>query len=131
MTKVVGVRFRRAGKIYYFDPGKAKMAAGSHVIVETARGIEYGTVLIAPKEVDDKAVVQPLKPVIRVATPEDDKTEQNQPDRIYSIILFHRFQFRLKSWSRLSLQSGAAQFWYGILLPDPLPIHGNQFVRLR
>lgn len=42
MTKVVGVRFRRAGKIYYFDPGKAKMAAGSHVIVETARGIEYG-----------------------------------------------------------------------------------------
>ena len=46
MTKVVGVRFRRAGKIYYFDPGKAKMAAGSHVIVETARGIEYGTVLI-------------------------------------------------------------------------------------
>ena len=81
MTKVVGVRFRRAGKIYYFDPGKAKMAAGSHVIVETARGIEYGTVLIAPKEVDDKAVVQPLKPVIRVATPEDDKTEQRNKEK--------------------------------------------------
>ena len=75
MTKVVGVRFRRAGKIYYFDPGKAKMAAGSQVIEETARGIEYGTVLIDPKEVDDKAVVQPLKPVISVAIPEDEKTE--------------------------------------------------------
>ena len=81
MTKVVGVRFRRAGKIYYFDPGKARMEAGSHVIVETARGIEYGTVLIAPKEVDDKAVVQPLKPVIRVATPEDDKTEQRNKEK--------------------------------------------------
>ena len=81
MTKVVGVRFRRAGKIYYFDPGKAKMAVGSHVIVETARGVEYGTVLIAPKEVDDKAVVQPLKPVIRVATPEDDKTEQRNKEK--------------------------------------------------
>ena len=81
MTKVVGVRFRRAGKIYYFDPGKAKMETGSHVIVETARGIEYGTVLIAPKEVEDKAVVQPLKPVIRVATPEDDKTEQRNKEK--------------------------------------------------
>ena len=81
MTKVVGVRFRRAGKIYYFDPGKAKMAAGSHVIVETARGIEYGTVLIAPKEVDDKAVVQPLKPVIRVADAVDvRRMRQNRAD---------------------------------------------------
>lgn len=76
MIKVVGVRFRSAGKIYYFAPGKAKMTVGTHVIVETARGVEYGTVLVAPKEVDESRVVQPLKSVIRVATPEDDKTEE-------------------------------------------------------
>lgn len=76
MTKVVGVRFRQAGKIYYFDPKNLKMEAGSHVIVETARGVEYGTVIIAPKEVEDNKVVQPLKTVIRVATPEDDRIEE-------------------------------------------------------
>ncbi len=78
MIKVVGVRFRSAGKIYYFAPGKQenKMKIGTHVIVETARGVEYGTVLIAPKEVGEESVVQPLKPVIRIATPEDDKTEE-------------------------------------------------------
>lgn len=75
MIKVVGVRFRSTGKIYYFAPGKLDMQVGSHVIVETARGVEYGTVLVAPKEIEDSQVVQPLKPVIRVATEEDDKTE--------------------------------------------------------
>lgn len=83
MIKVVGVRFRRAGKIYYFDPGKSEkdMVAGSHVIVETARGVEYGTVLIGPKEVAEDSVVQPLKPVIRVATKEDDKTEERNKEK--------------------------------------------------
>ena len=76
MVKVVGVRFRSAGKIYYFAPGKQKIEKGMHVIVETARGIEYGTVLIAPREVKEESVIQPLKPVIRVATAEDDKTEE-------------------------------------------------------
>lgn len=76
MIKVVGVRFRRAGKIYYFAPGKQKIEKGMHVIVETARGVEYGTVLIAPREVKEESVIQPLKPVIRVATAEDDKTEE-------------------------------------------------------
>lgn len=76
MIKVVGVRFRSAGKIYYFAPGKQKIEKGMHVIVETARGIEYGTVLIAPREVKEESVIQPLKPVIRVATAEDDKTEE-------------------------------------------------------
>lgn len=75
MIKVVGVRFRSTGKIYYFAPGKLDMQVGSHVIVETARGVEYGTVLVAPKEIEDSQVIQPLKPVIRVATEEDDKTE--------------------------------------------------------
>lgn len=81
MIKVVGVRFRSAGKIYYFDPGKLEMETGNHVIVETARGVEYGTVLIAPKEIDDSKVVQPLKPVIRVATEEDDKTEAKNKEK--------------------------------------------------
>ncbi len=75
MIKVVGVRFRTAGKIYYFDPKNYKMEEGDHVIVETARGVEFGTVMIPPKEVDSDRVVQPLKPVIRVATAEDKKIE--------------------------------------------------------
>lgn len=81
MIKVVGIRFRNAGKIYYFDPKDFEMEAGSHAIVETARGIEYGTVLIAPREVADDAVVQPLKPVLRVATEEDDKTVARNRER--------------------------------------------------
>ncbi|MCI8873731.1 MAG: stage 0 sporulation family protein [Lachnospiraceae bacterium] len=75
MIKVVGVRFRTAGKIYYFDPQDYEITLGSHVIVETARGVEFGTVMIAPKELEPEQVVQPLKPVIRVATPDDEKTE--------------------------------------------------------
>lgn len=72
MITVIGVRFRSAGKIYFFDPGKLQIEKGSHVIVETARGVEYGLVIIGNKEVEDDKVIQPLKPVIRVATPEDD-----------------------------------------------------------
>lgn len=74
MIKVVGIRFRNAGKIYYFDPLDIDFSTGDHAIVETARGIEYGTVMIAPREVEDDKVVQPLKPVIRRATPQDDQT---------------------------------------------------------
>ena len=81
MIKVVGVRFRNAGKIYYFDPKDFEMEVGSHAIVETARGIEYGTVLIAPREVADDQVIQPLKPVIRVATEEDTKTVERNRER--------------------------------------------------
>ena len=72
MTKIIGVRFRNAGKIYYFSPKKFHIKKGAHVIVETARGIEYGTVVVGIKELPDEEVIQPLKPVIRVATPEDD-----------------------------------------------------------
>ena len=81
MTKVVGVRFRNAGKIYYFDPGELEVHLGDHVIVETARGIEYGKVLLAPREVADDAVVQPLKQVVRIATPEDEETVQRNQER--------------------------------------------------
>lgn len=73
MTKVVGIRFQKAGKIYYFDPCEFELETGMHAIVETARGLEMGTVLIPNKEVEDDKVVQPLKPVIRIATDEDEK----------------------------------------------------------
>ncbi len=73
MIKVIGVRFRHAGKIYYFSPGKLKIHAGDHVIVETARGVEYGHVVIGVKDVEDDKVVQPLKPVIRLSTVQDDE----------------------------------------------------------
>ena len=79
MTKVIGVRFRNAGKVYYFAPGELKIYQGDHVIVETARGVEYGYVVLGVKEVEDDKIVQPLKPVMRVATPEDDeKAEKNR-----------------------------------------------------
>ncbi len=81
MTKVIGVRFRRAGKIYYFSPGKFKIETGDHVIVETARGVEYGHVVIGAKEVEDEKVVQPLKPVIRLATIKDDEQEENNREK--------------------------------------------------
>ena len=78
MTKVIGVRFRTAGKIYFFSPGQFAVKQGDHVIVETARGVEYGRVVSGPKEVSDDSVVQPLKSVIRIATDEDKRTvEEN------------------------------------------------------
>ena len=81
MIKVVGIRFQRAGKIYYFDPLDYDPETAMHVIVETARGIEMGTVLIPPKEVDDDKVVQPLKPVIRIATDDDEKVIEKNKEK--------------------------------------------------
>lgn len=79
MVKVVGIRFRNAGKIYYFGPGKLQLKAGMHAIVETARGVEMGTVMTDPREVSEESVVQPLKPVIRIATEQDEKqVEKNR-----------------------------------------------------
>ncbi len=77
MIKVIGVRFRNAGKIYYFSPGKLDIKSGDHVIVETARGVEYGNVVLGNREVEDSKVVQPLKPVIRMVTKDDEIREQN------------------------------------------------------
>jgi len=71
MQTVIGVRFKRAGKIYYFDPDIFEIKDGEHVIVETIRGIEYGTVIYGNKEVMSDEIIQPLKKVIRVATEED------------------------------------------------------------
>lgn len=75
MVKIIGVRFRTAGKVYFFDPGQLEIKQGDHVIVETARGIEYGTVVGAPREVEDEKVVQPLKSVLRIANQKDDEQE--------------------------------------------------------
>lgn len=81
MIKIVGVRFRTAGKIYYFEPGRLELEPGTHVIVETARGVEMGTVMMGPKEVPDESVVQPLKPIIRIATEADEKTVEKNREK--------------------------------------------------
>jgi cell fate regulator YaaT (PSP1 superfamily) len=75
MVKVIGVRFRRAGKIYFFDPTDLSINNGDKVIVETARGVEYGSVVIPPKMVEESKIIPPLKPVIRIATEEDEQKE--------------------------------------------------------
>ncbi|MDD6207912.1 MAG: stage 0 sporulation family protein [Clostridiales bacterium] len=77
MVRVIGVRFRRAGKVYFFDPAGLDIKKDDNVIVETARGVEYGRVVLGPKDVEEEKVIQPLKAVIRIATPEDDKREEN------------------------------------------------------
>jgi len=74
MTTVIGVRFRTAGKIYYFDPDGVEFKRNEHVIVETARGVEYGTVVLPNRELEDEKVVQPLKKIIRKATEADAQT---------------------------------------------------------
>ena len=72
MPVVVGIRFKKACKIYYFDPAESGVEKGDHAIVETARGVEYGEVVIGPREVEESSIVPPLKPVMRKATAEDD-----------------------------------------------------------
>lgn len=81
MVKVIGVRFRNAGKIYYFDPMSLEVKTGDHVIVETARGVEYGYVVLGSREVEEEKVVQPLKPVIRLATKADDEVEKKNHEK--------------------------------------------------
>lgn len=75
MTKVIGVRFRTAGKVYFFNPLQLEIKRGDHVIVETARGIEFGTVVAGVHEVEDDKVIQPLKPVMRIAGERDIEQE--------------------------------------------------------
>ncbi len=79
MITVVGVRFKSAGKIYYFDPGDIDIKKENNVVVETSRGIEFGQVVVGPKEVLEEDIVTPLKKVLRVATLEDEiKNQQNK-----------------------------------------------------
>lgn len=81
MTKIIGVRFRPAGKIYFFAPGKLDVKSGDKVIVETARGVEFGSVVTGPKDVPDEEIILPLKQVIRVATEEDRKKEEKNREK--------------------------------------------------
>mgnify|MGYP000082221293 CR=1 FL=1 len=79
MICVVGVRFRKAGKVYYFDPAGYSIPVGAKVVVETARGVEYGEVAVGPKDVPEEEVVQPLKKVLRIGTERDARTaEENK-----------------------------------------------------
>lgn len=90
MVLIIGVRFRKSGKVYYFDPLDLDIKKNDHVIVETARGVEYGTVVLAPKEVEKEKIVQPLKPVMRIATPQDDATSienEKKEKEAYNICL--------------------------------------------
>ena len=102
MTKVVGVRFKQAGKIYYFDPGELPLVPGNQVIVETVRGIEYGQVMGNPREVPDNEVTQPLKHVLRLATPEDlAQVEENRQREKRAFTIFqekvaaHKLEMKL------------------------------------
>ena len=81
MVTVIGVRFRSAGKIYYFSPNEYDIKVGDNVIVETARGVEYGNVVIANREISEEEVVAHLKEVIRVDTPEDDEKERANKEK--------------------------------------------------
>ena len=81
MIKIIGVRFRKAGKIYYFAPGDLEVKKGDHVIVETARGVEYGNVVLGIRQITDDEISTPLKSVIRVATKEDDEIEANNREK--------------------------------------------------
>lgn len=86
MAIIVGIKFRSTNKVYYFDPKDINFQEGDGAIVETARGLEYATVTIANKEVDDKEIVQPLKPVVRKATPDDIKrVEKNLQDKDHAL----------------------------------------------
>ena len=83
MATVIGVRFKKAGKVYYFDPNGLWPKPGENVVVETARGVEYGEAVTSPRTVDDAQVVQPLKKVVRIATEEDTRrAEQNAQHEI-------------------------------------------------
>lgn len=81
MVEVIGVRFRTNGKIYYFNPGSFDVKTGDHVIVETIRGVEYGSVVMGKRQIEDADLVATLKPIIRIATPRDDAQNARNQER--------------------------------------------------
>lgn len=88
MVKVAGVRFKTAGKVYYFDPDILEIKKGDNVIVETARGMEFGTIILANQDVLEEAIVQPLKKIIRIATAEDTRQhEENEKKKVRALQL--------------------------------------------
>ena len=81
MVEVIGVRFRTAGKIYFFNPKEFQVKSGDHVIVETARGIEFGSVVSERRQVKEKCIGDELKPVLRIATKEDEERAANNREK--------------------------------------------------
>ena len=82
MAEVVGIKFKNSGKVYYFNPCKMQLKKGEGTIVETARGVEYGKVVSEPKDVPEEKIVQPLKPILRRATPEDEASVSKNEEKI-------------------------------------------------
>ena len=102
MRIIIGVSFRQAGKVYFFDPGDEQIERGEHVIVETAKGVEYGTVVVPNREMAEEKIVAPLKKIIRVATPKDEDIELKNREKekdAYKIciekIAKHRLEMKL------------------------------------
>ena len=102
MKIIIGVSFRQAGKVYFFDPGDEQIERGEHVIVETAKGVEYGTVVVPNREMAEEKIVAPLKKIIRVATPKDEDSELKNREKekdAYKICLEkiakHRLEMKL------------------------------------
>ena len=102
MKIIIGVSFRQAGKVYFFDPGDEQIERGEHVIVETAKGVEYGTVVVPNREMSEEKIVAPLKKIIRVATPKDEDIELKNREKekdAYKIciekIAKHRLEMKL------------------------------------
>lgn len=102
MKIIIGVSFRQAGKVYFFDPGDEQIERGEHVIVETAKGVEYGTVVVPNCEMAEEKIVAPLKKIIRVATPKDEDIELKNREKekdAYKICLEkiakHRLEMKL------------------------------------
>lgn len=102
MKIIIGVSFRQAGKVYFFDPGDEQIERGEHVIVETAKGVEYGTVVVPNREMVEEKIVAPLKKIIRVATPKDEDIELKNREKekdAYKIciekIAKHRLEMKL------------------------------------
>ena len=102
MKIIIGDSFRQAGKVYFFDPGDEQIERGEHVIVETAKGVEYGTVVVPNREMAEEKIVAPLKKIIRVATPKDEDIELKNREKekdAYKICLEkiakHRLEMKL------------------------------------
>ena len=105
MATVVGVRFRNAGKLYYFAPGEWEPAPGQAAIVETARGLEYGEVVTGANDVPDDTISPPLRPVVRIASEEDIAHHKENVSREKDAIALckekiadHQLQMKLVAW---------------------------------
>lgn len=98
MAMIIGVRFKSAGKVYYFNPGDLSLDKGSRVMVETARGVECGEVVLANREVADSTIVKPLKPILRRATPEDEQRARENAEKNSGRCRSVRRKLRPTSW---------------------------------